>query len=279
MVPARVIDTADHHEPWLAGVPVDPAGCVAGLDLVRGADGVLRVLEDNFRTPSGIAYAAAAREAVDRELPGRATPAGPTRRGAFDLLAAALRDAAPAGARGSVRGAALRRAVQQRLVGAPRDRPAHRDPRGHRETTCSRGTDGCTRAWTARAPGPWTWSTAAPTRTACSDEHGRADVDRRGAAGARAQGHRHGGQPARVGSGRRQARPRLRGGDGALLPARGAADASPCPPTTSAIPRPARRVMPRLAELVVKPRSGLGGHGRDGVQPGDRGRAPPAWPR
>ena len=97
VVPARVVDTADHHEPWLEGVPLDPAGCMAGLDLVRGADGVLRVLEDNFRTPSGIAYAATTREVVDRELPGehprRADPAG-----AFDLLAAALADAAPTGA-------------------------------------------------------------------------------------------------------------------------------------------------------------------------------------
>ena len=97
VVPGRVVDTADHHEPWLAGVPVNPAGCMAGLDLVRGADGVLRVLEDNFRTPSGIAYAATTREVVDGELPGelprRADPAA-----AFGLLAAALQDAAPAAA-------------------------------------------------------------------------------------------------------------------------------------------------------------------------------------
>jgi len=93
VVPARVIDSADHHDPWLDGVPVNPAGCLAGLDLVRGADGVLRVLEDNVRTPSGIAYAAVTREVMDGELPGelprRADPSA-----AFDLLAAALQDAA-----------------------------------------------------------------------------------------------------------------------------------------------------------------------------------------
>ena len=97
VVPARVIDSADHHEPWICGVGVYPAACVAGLDLVRGADGVLRVLEDNFRTPSGLAYGVAARDVVDRELsadlPPRADPAA-----VFGMLAALLRDVAPAGA-------------------------------------------------------------------------------------------------------------------------------------------------------------------------------------
>ena len=37
---------------------------VAGLDLVRDADGELLVLEDNLRTPSGFAYAFEARRAV-----------------------------------------------------------------------------------------------------------------------------------------------------------------------------------------------------------------------
>lgn len=96
VVPARVMDSADHHEPWLEGVPVSPDGCVAGLDLVRGADGVLRVLEDNFRTPSGFAYAIAAREAADPELPGQ-PPARADPAVAFELLATTLRRAAPEG--------------------------------------------------------------------------------------------------------------------------------------------------------------------------------------
>ena len=41
------------------------------MDLVRGADGRLAVLEDNVRTPSGLTYAAAARTAADRHLPCR----------------------------------------------------------------------------------------------------------------------------------------------------------------------------------------------------------------
>ena len=96
-VPARVIESADHFEPWMMGVPVTLAGCVSGLDLVRGSDGVLRVLEDNVRTPSGMAYMAAVRSALDGHLPcgdrsRRLDPAP-----AFDLLADGLRAAAPDG--------------------------------------------------------------------------------------------------------------------------------------------------------------------------------------
>ena len=65
-MPARVIETAEHYEPAMRGV--EPPGGqwigVAGLDLVRDADGEFLVLEDNLMTPSGFAYAAAARDAV-----------------------------------------------------------------------------------------------------------------------------------------------------------------------------------------------------------------------
>src|SRR3954453_8296132 len=42
---------------------------VAGVDVVRGDDGHFRVLEDNVRTPSGMAYALAARRAIAEHLP------------------------------------------------------------------------------------------------------------------------------------------------------------------------------------------------------------------
>ena len=117
VVPARVVDEAEYHEPLLAGVEVrhDAWATVAGLDLVRGSDGRFAVLEDNLRTPSGVAYALAAREKVARALgageegeaegePDRALrrseplpaprPIDPL---AFELLGQALRDTAPEG--------------------------------------------------------------------------------------------------------------------------------------------------------------------------------------
>jgi carboxylate-amine ligase len=63
VVPERVLDSSDYAEPAARGVR--PAGDawvgVAGIDIVRDPDGAFLVLEDNLRTPSGIAYAAAAR--------------------------------------------------------------------------------------------------------------------------------------------------------------------------------------------------------------------------
>lgn len=89
-VPAHVLDGADHYEPELRGVDLGSApAAVVGFDLVRGSDGRLVVLEDNLRTPSGITYAVAAREAVDGALglepPPRRDPSG-----AYELLARAL---------------------------------------------------------------------------------------------------------------------------------------------------------------------------------------------
>ena len=96
-VPARVIESADHFEPWMMGVDVPPGGYVAGLDLVRGADGVLRVLEDNIRTPSGLAYAIAARECLDGHLDVPVPPERLDPSPALAALVAALRSAAPDG--------------------------------------------------------------------------------------------------------------------------------------------------------------------------------------
>src|SRR3954452_12419247 len=74
VVPAAAVDGAAFHEPVVARLPRPAApATVAGLDVVRGADGEWLVLEDNLRTPSGLAYALAAREALDDLLP---VPAG-----------------------------------------------------------------------------------------------------------------------------------------------------------------------------------------------------------
>lgn len=100
VVPARAIDGADHHEPLLdgAGERIGTWITVAGLDVVRDSDGAFKVLEDNLRTPSGIAYAVATREALRAHL---APPSGLHVRSldaAFETLGAALRAAAPEGA-------------------------------------------------------------------------------------------------------------------------------------------------------------------------------------
>jgi uncharacterized circularly permuted ATP-grasp superfamily protein len=97
VVPARALDSCDSLEPLLAELPPAPRWIgVAGLDVVCEAPGRFRVLEDNVRTPSGLTYALAARECLDGHLPGRLSdgrmafdPVGPLRR--------TLRAAAPEG--------------------------------------------------------------------------------------------------------------------------------------------------------------------------------------
>jgi uncharacterized circularly permuted ATP-grasp superfamily protein len=98
VVPARAVDTCDHYEPRVADLPLPPVRIgVAGLDVVRGPDGRFRVLEDNVRTPSGFAYALAARELLDRHLPPRLAEGRLPFEPVVDLLARSLRAAAPDG--------------------------------------------------------------------------------------------------------------------------------------------------------------------------------------
>ena len=42
---------------------------VAGIDVIRDEDGEFRVLEDNIRSPSGVSYVLANRDAMARVLP------------------------------------------------------------------------------------------------------------------------------------------------------------------------------------------------------------------
>jgi uncharacterized circularly permuted ATP-grasp superfamily protein len=99
IIPAAHIDEAEGYEPELRGrLPVaTPPIAIAGLDVVCDEDGTLRVLEDNCRTPSGYCYAAATRSAVraalDFDGPGPRDLDDPLR----ELVAGAVRDAAPAG--------------------------------------------------------------------------------------------------------------------------------------------------------------------------------------
>jgi uncharacterized circularly permuted ATP-grasp superfamily protein len=107
VVPARVIESAEYLEPGMQGVE-PPGGLwigIAGLDLVRGADGRLQVLEDNVRTPSGFAYAAAARRALSAHLEVAASDHPRTLDALPELLWHTLHAAAPTD--GSVRAALL----------------------------------------------------------------------------------------------------------------------------------------------------------------------------
>jgi uncharacterized circularly permuted ATP-grasp superfamily protein len=94
-MPERVLTGAEHFEPELAEVPAPRVRvALAGLDVIRCESGEFRVLEDNLRTPSGLAYTFAAREAI-AEIVGR--DALPIKAPAVEALGRALRAAAPAG--------------------------------------------------------------------------------------------------------------------------------------------------------------------------------------
>jgi uncharacterized circularly permuted ATP-grasp superfamily protein len=105
IVSAETIREAEGFEPDLVGrLPAHrwPAAIV-GFDVVRGPDGAFLVLEDNVRTPSGFAYALAAREALLEALPADCPDRRPVDPVTYELLARALKTAAaPAGAEPSV---------------------------------------------------------------------------------------------------------------------------------------------------------------------------------
>ena len=100
VVPAAAIANADHFEPQLRGIGLAPRIWIAlaGLDVVRdGDDGAFKVLEDNVRTPSGLAYAVATRDALSANLRAPAHWRVQPIEQAFALLETALRSAAPPG--------------------------------------------------------------------------------------------------------------------------------------------------------------------------------------
>ena len=71
MVPRRLVVTSSHFHRPAAGVE-PPNGArvqVAGIDIVRGDDGVYRVLEDNLRVPSGISYVIENRRVMTQVFP------------------------------------------------------------------------------------------------------------------------------------------------------------------------------------------------------------------
>ena len=97
VVPRRLLETSEGYAPAMHGLldAEGPPATVAGLDLVRGRDGELRVLEDNLRMPSGATYAFALREIVEPEIGAALRPLG--QGGYLERLGEAIRAAAPAG--------------------------------------------------------------------------------------------------------------------------------------------------------------------------------------
>jgi len=97
VVEARVVEGAGNYEPGMQGVrmPDDQWVGIAGLDIVRGADGRFAVLEDNCLTPSGYGYALAARHALIEHLAAAADPPPRGLDGVAELLASTLRAGSP----------------------------------------------------------------------------------------------------------------------------------------------------------------------------------------
>jgi carboxylate-amine ligase len=94
VIPHRVVSGAEYFEPELKHLPPQPVlVALAGLDIVRTPSGEFQVLEDNLRTPSGLAYAFAARRAVTAAL-GFGDPL-PVQESAVAILSQALRGGDP----------------------------------------------------------------------------------------------------------------------------------------------------------------------------------------
>lgn len=70
VIPAAIVDQSPFAEPDIVGLDDPPpiSVAIAGLDVARDAEGDFRVIEDNTRTPSGLAYMLASRAAIDRVL-------------------------------------------------------------------------------------------------------------------------------------------------------------------------------------------------------------------
>jgi uncharacterized circularly permuted ATP-grasp superfamily protein len=95
VVPERAIESSAHLEPSMRGATQPAWLTLVGFDLVRSPDGRFKVLEDQIRMPSGIAYAVAARECLSALHPAAASVAVPID-DAFVRLGEALLASAPA---------------------------------------------------------------------------------------------------------------------------------------------------------------------------------------
>jgi len=101
LIEPSLIDDAEGYEPDLAGrlSGVRAPAAIIGFDLVREPGGEFLVVEDNLRTPSGLAYLLAARAALAPTLPPELPQPRPVDPVLYDLLRDTLHAAAPAAAR------------------------------------------------------------------------------------------------------------------------------------------------------------------------------------
>ncbi len=78
VVPAPLVLENRNYRPEMQGMdlPHDAYVHICGIDLVRGEDGVFRVLEDNARTPSGVSYVIENRHMMLRAFPDLARDIG-----------------------------------------------------------------------------------------------------------------------------------------------------------------------------------------------------------
>jgi len=95
VVTREEVESSPHYEPAMRGAEPRRWVAFAGLDVIRCEDGRFRVIEDQLRMPSGIAYAVAWRDTL-RDLLEVDAPQ-PDLSLVFGELALALQDAAPAG--------------------------------------------------------------------------------------------------------------------------------------------------------------------------------------
>ena len=71
VIPRRLVTSCEHFHREAAGIS-PPNGVrihVAGIDIVRDAQGIFRVLEDNLRSPSGVSYVMENRRVMTRVFP------------------------------------------------------------------------------------------------------------------------------------------------------------------------------------------------------------------
>ena len=278
----HVAATASSREAFGIPVPRGARCLVAGIDLVRDADGTYRVLEDNLRNPSGISYVLENRAAMTRVLPRvfgdhRVRPRRPLRRVAARTRCATWRRAAAGRPDAS---SCSRPACSTPPTSSTRSSPARWASSSSRAATSSSTTTSCPCAPRAGSSAS-TSSTAAsttPSSTPWRSEPTRS-LGVPGLMAAARAGNVTDRERRRQRRRRRQGGVRLRARPHPLLP-RTRSRSSPNVDTYLLLGRgPARRTCSsRLDELVVKPVAGSGGYGMligpHGDRRGDRGASP-----